>query len=126
MAPQAEPTTTENKENNEAAGEIKPDPDYEWRRQAMDLIKEWQAHDNEEKDDDYRENTLLPKIKDLVRHNLTNNAEVEACDILMEIDRIEILNEMAEQQQHMDYERICLYLMRFAQKIIFLMNMKIY
>jgi 26S proteasome regulatory subunit N1 len=113
-SPQAE-STTENKENATAAGEIKPDPDYEWRRQAMDLIKDWQSHDSDEnKDKEYRENTLLPKIKDLVRHNLTNNAEVEACDILMEIERIEILNEMAEQLKHIDFERICLYLLRFT------------
>ncbi|KAF7637169.1 26S proteasome non-ATPase regulatory subunit 2 [Meloidogyne graminicola] len=95
--------------------EIKPDPDYEFRRKALDLVQEWQNHDSESTEDNlYREETILPKVKELVRHNLTNNAEIEACDLLMEIERIDILKEMAQQLEHLDYERICLYILSCA------------
>jgi hypothetical protein len=113
MAPPAE--TGENKENGSAAAtnEIKPDPDYEWRRQALDLEQDWKSHD-QETDQEYREQTLLPRVRDLVRHNLNCHAEVEACDILMEVERVGMLLELADEMEHMDYERICLYLIRFC------------
>lgn len=96
-----------------SAGEIRPDPDYEFRRQAIDLVQDWQSHDEDtDEHKQYRE-ALLPRIRDLVRHNLTHNAEVEACDILIDIERVDMLNEMAVELPHMDYQRICLYLMRF-------------
>ena len=97
-----------------AASEIKPDPDYEFRRKALDLVEDWQKHDSDSQDDKkHREETILPKIKELVIHNLNHNAEIEACDILMEIERIDLLKEMAQKLEHLDYERICLYILRF-------------
>lgn len=103
--------------------EIKPDPDYEFRRKALDLVQEWQNHDSESTEDNlYREETILPKVKELVRHNLTNNAEIEACDLLMEIERIDILKEMAQQLEHLDYERICLYILRFYINLGFVLE----
>jgi 26S proteasome regulatory subunit N1 len=99
----------------EASSEIKPDPDYEFRRKALDLVQDWQARDSESQEDVlYREETILPKIKELVLHNLHNNAEIEACDLLMEIERIDLLKEMARQVEHLDYERICLYILSCA------------
>ena len=110
-----------------AATDIKPDPDYEFRRKALDLVQDWQSHDSESQEDNlYREETLLPKIKELVRHNLHNNAEIEACDLLMEIERIDILKEMARQLEHLDYERICLYILRFFFFLILFKNFKIF
>lgn len=101
------------------AGEIRPDPDYEFRRQAMDIMQEWQSHDGDnDEDKSYREN-MMPKVRDLVRHNLSTNAEIEACDLLMEIERADILLEMMKEQEHMDYERICLYLIRFLEFRLF-------
>nr|CAD2202686.1 unnamed protein product [Meloidogyne enterolobii] len=98
-----------------AASEIKPDPDYEFRRKALDLVEDWQKHDSDSQEDKkHREETILPKIKELVIHNLNHNAEIEACDILMEIERIDLLKEMAQKLEHLDYERICLYILSCA------------
>jgi hypothetical protein len=95
-----------------AASAVKPDPDYEFRRQAMDLIEEWQSHDSDSPEDKaLREQTLLPRVRTLVKHNLTHNAEIDACDLLMELDQVKMLKEIVD--EHTDYERICLYLMRF-------------
>jgi 26S proteasome regulatory subunit N1 len=116
MAPQS--TNTENNKENDkkttdttAAGEIRPDPHYEVRKRAMDLVEEWKSH---EEDVEYCETNILPRVKEHVKQNLTSNAEIEACDILMDIDRIRMLIEMANELQNIDFERICLYLMRFV------------
>lgn len=51
--------------------------------------------------------TLLPLVKDVVSFDMKHSAEIQACDLLMEIDRLDLLT------QHMDqsnYPRVCLYL----------------
>lgn len=51
--------------------------------------------------------TLLPLVRDVVAFDMQHSAEIQACDLLMEIDRLDLLT------QHMDasnYPRVCLYL----------------
>lgn len=51
--------------------------------------------------------TLLPLVQDIVKYDCKFHAELQACDLLMEIDKLEIL----PQHIHKDtYPRICLYL----------------
>lgn len=62
-------------------------------------------------------NILLPLIKDIIEFDCKHHAEIQACDMLMEIDRLELL------PQHIDnstYQRICLYLsscVKFVENI---------
>lgn len=51
--------------------------------------------------------TLLPLVRDVIAFDMKHSAEIQACDLLMEIDRLDLLT------QHMDqsnYPRVCLYL----------------
>lgn len=51
--------------------------------------------------------TLLPLVRDVITFDMKHSAEIQACDLLMEIDRLDLLT------QHMDqsnYSRVCLYL----------------
>lgn len=55
-----------------------------------------------------REN-LIGLAKEIVPYHMEHNAEAEACDLLMEIEQLDLL------EQHVDenvYQRVCLYLIR--------------
>ncbi|XP_046667519.1 26S proteasome non-ATPase regulatory subunit 2 [Homalodisca vitripennis] len=50
---------------------------------------------------------LLPLIESIIKFDMKHNAEIQACDLLMEIDRLDIID------RHMDasnYLRVCLYI----------------
>ncbi|CAK5085352.1 unnamed protein product [Meloidogyne enterolobii] len=97
---------------SDQTNKVKPDPGYKFRRQFTTLVEDWQKHDSDSQEDkQFREETILPKIKELVIHNLNNNGENEACDLLMEIERIDLLSEMAEESEFFDCDRICNYIL---------------
>ena len=48
-------------------------------------------------------------VKELVKYCLDHNAEAEACDLLMEIERVELLLDYVTEDNH---GRVCLYLSR--------------
>ena len=52
---------------------------------------------------------LLPLVESIIKFDMKHNAEIQACDLLMEIDRLDLL------ETHMDetnYPRVCLYLVK--------------
>lgn len=54
---------------------------------------------------------LLPLVQDIIQFDMKHSAEIQACDLLMEIDRLDLLT------QHMDqsnYTRVCLYLIGYV------------
>lgn len=56
-------------------------------------------------------NILLPLVRDVVAFDMQHSAEIQACDLLMEIDRLDLLS------QHMDqsnYPRVCHYLIGYV------------
>lgn len=60
-------------------------------------------------------NTLLPLVRDVVAFDMKHSAEIQACDLLMEIDRLDLLS------QHMDqsnYPRVCHYLIGCASYVV--------
>lgn len=62
-------------------------------------------------------NKLLPLIESIVGFDMRHNAEIQACDLLMEIDRLDLLD------KHMDstnYPRVCLYLCGYVLCFIFI------
>jgi len=52
---------------------------------------------------------LLLMTKELVPYHMDHNAEAEACDLLMEIERLDILKDYVDENA---YPRVCLYLTR--------------
>lgn len=102
----------------EKKAEIKPDPDYEFRKLAMDLMQEWKQYSSGTDKDIASREAMKRRVRELVEHNLTHNAEIEACDLLKELEMIDMLLELTV-LPHLDYERICLYLLRSQTNTFF-------
>ena len=50
---------------------------------------------------------LIDLVTQIVPYNMTHNAEAEACDLLIEIERLDLLEEYVDRSA---YDRVCLYL----------------
>lgn len=50
---------------------------------------------------------LIDLVKQIVPYNMTHNAEAEACDLLIEIEKLDLLEEYVDRSA---YDRVCLYL----------------
>lgn len=50
---------------------------------------------------------LLSLIKSIVAFDMKHNAEIQACDLLMEIDRLDLM-----QVDKSNYLKVCLYLIK--------------
>jgi len=50
---------------------------------------------------------LLNLVKSIVPYNMAHNAEVEACDLLMEIEQLDLLLQYVDAENQ---PRVCLYL----------------
>ncbi|VDN57153.1 unnamed protein product [Dracunculus medinensis] len=70
----------------------------EYRLYASDMTSAGQQHLDE----------LAELVREIVVHNLKHNAEVEACDLLIEIERLDFLIRYVEE---VDHSRVCLYLL---------------
>lgn len=57
------------------------------------------------------EDTLLGLVRDICVYCLKHSAEAEACDLLMEIEKVELISELVSEDM---YERVCLYLTRWV------------
>lgn len=51
--------------------------------------------------------TLIELIQQIVPYNMAHNAEAEACDLLMEVEKLELLEQYVDESA---YPRVCLYL----------------
>lgn len=54
------------------------------------------------------EKSLMPLIKDIVKFDFQHHAEIQACDLLAEIDKLDLLLNYINSST---YQRVCLYLM---------------
>ena len=52
---------------------------------------------------------LLALAKEIIPYNMQHNAETEACDLLMEIEQLELLEQYVDNSS---FQRVCLYLTR--------------
>jgi 26S proteasome regulatory subunit N1 len=59
-------------------------------------------------DDDLRQK-LVALARQIVVFNMAHNAEAEACDLLMEIEHLDLLEKYVDESA---YPRVCLYLTR--------------
>ncbi|XP_032664755.1 26S proteasome non-ATPase regulatory subunit 2 [Odontomachus brunneus] len=50
---------------------------------------------------------LIALVHEIVPYNMAHNAETEACDLLMEIERLDLLEQYVDESA---YQRVCLYL----------------
>lgn len=73
------------------------------------MAKEWQEV---EENDKTQQETLLKLVKEIVPYNMAHNAEHEACDLLMEIERLDMLEDYIDENA---YGKVCLYLTRYIQ-----------
>lgn len=70
------------------------------------MINEWrQLYEDKES-----LGNLLGLVREIILHNMKHNAEVEACDLLIEIEQLPLLLEYVEEVSH---SRVCIYLLRF-------------
>ena len=76
------------------------------RHIAGQVAQEWQ--DLDEKNTEMRDK-LLTMTKEIVPYHMQHNAEAEACDLLMEIEQLDILKNYVDENA---YPRVCLYLTR--------------
>ncbi|CAG2224105.1 PSMD2 [Mytilus edulis] len=74
------------------------------RHIAGQVAQEWS--DLEVKDTEMRDK-LLTMTKEIVPYHMDHNAEAEACDLLMEIEKLDILKNYVDENA---YPRVCLYL----------------
>lgn len=79
------------------------------RHLAGEVAKEWQEV---EENDKAQQETLLKLVKEIVPYNMAHNAEHEACDLLMEIERLDMLEDYIDENA---YGKVCLYLTRYFQ-----------
>ncbi|KAL4225519.1 26S proteasome non-ATPase regulatory subunit 2 [Mactra antiquata] len=74
------------------------------RHLAGQVSIEWQ--DLTEKDNEMKER-LLKMAKEIVPYHMAHNAEAEGCDLLMEIERLDLLQDYVDEAA---FTRVCLYL----------------
>ncbi|RXM99756.1 26S proteasome non-ATPase regulatory subunit 2, partial [Acipenser ruthenus] len=74
------------------------------RHLAGEVAKEWQEVDESDKN---QQDTLLKLVNEIVPYNMGHNAEHEACDLLMEIERLDMLELYIDENA---YSKVCLYL----------------
>lgn len=78
------------------------------RHLAGEIAAEW-ADTSEASDKELRQK-LIQLAEHIVPYNMAHNAEAEACDLLMEIERLDLLDEYVDENV---YPRVCLYLTRY-------------
>ncbi|XP_014228098.1 26S proteasome non-ATPase regulatory subunit 2 [Trichogramma pretiosum] len=75
------------------------------RHLSGELASEWEELASEGSSEMVAKLTGL--VHEIVPYNMAHNAEVEACDLLMEIDRYDLLEQYVDESS---YQRVCLYL----------------
>lgn len=78
------------------------------RHLAGEIAGEWSEIPDDAGDSDLKDK-LLQLVKQIIPYNMAHNAEADACDLLMEIDKLNLLEEYVDENI---YPRVCLYLTR--------------
>merc|ERR1712227_951010 len=88
------------------------------RHLAGEIVSEWNAIDPEkdqssptegdiEMGDSDKKNELLNLVKQIIPSQMKHHAEAEACDLLMEVERLDFLEQYVDKTA---FNRVCLYL----------------
>ncbi|EEC13565.1 26S proteasome regulatory subunit rpn1, putative [Ixodes scapularis] len=76
------------------------------RHLAGEISQEW-SEVGEGPEQEAKREALLRLAQQIVPYHMAHNAEAEACDLLMEIERLDLLQAYVDQEA---YPRVCLYL----------------
>lgn len=76
------------------------------RHIAAELMGEWEKQAESSKDPQ-----LLKLVRDVVAHHMAHNAEIEAIDLLMELELLNIMEEFVDEHTQ---PRVCLYLISYV------------
>ena len=77
------------------------------RHLSMELMSEFNDDSNSE---EFRTSKLVPLAVEIANFHLDHNGEPDACDLLYEIGKLDLLVELASHENR-DHERVCLYLL---------------
>lgn len=78
----------------------------------MEMAEEWRLCADGTDAHNKRREQLLTLTREIVLHNMKHNAEVEACDLLIEIEKLDLLSDYVEE---IDHGRVCMYLLRYSR-----------
>lgn len=77
------------------------------RHLSGEIAGEWGDMTGEDANEASVKEKLILLARQIVPYNMAHNAEAEACDLLMEIERLDLLEEFVDENA---YPRVCLYL----------------
>ncbi|XP_017771918.1 PREDICTED: 26S proteasome non-ATPase regulatory subunit 2 [Nicrophorus vespilloides] len=77
------------------------------RHLAGEIAQEWGDINGDTENEADLKDKLIRLAKQIVPYNMSHNAEAEACDLLMEIERLDLLQQFVDENI---YNRVCLYL----------------
>ncbi|OAF64859.1 MORN repeat-containing protein 3, partial [Intoshia linei] len=92
------------------------------RHLSTQLIEDWHAYFDKAQEDNIDKQDIVPMevhinlLHQIIPYLLDHNAETEACDLVMEIERIDILKSYVTIQ---NYQKVCNYLMSLIQFSIY-------
>lgn len=76
------------------------------RHVTGEITQEWQTVE-----DATQKDKLYTLVKEIIPYLMEHNAEAEACDALMEIEKIDTLHDYVDESA---FPRVCLYLTRYV------------
>lgn len=83
---------------------------HEYIRQLeLEIVQQWTMPHCDTSD-----RIIMPLINDIINFNCSHHAEIQACDLLMEIDRVNLLPQHIAQN---NYQRMCYYLTSCAKYV---------
>ncbi|XP_044739698.1 26S proteasome non-ATPase regulatory subunit 2-like [Chrysoperla carnea] len=77
------------------------------RHLAGEIAGEWNELPDYSPESEYIRHRLVALAEQIIPYNMAHNVEFEACDLLMEIEHLELLFKYVDENV---YERVCLYL----------------
>lgn len=80
-----------------------------YRHLAGEISAEWTEISGDGEAETQLKDKLIQLSKQIIPYNMAHNAEAEACDLLMEIERLDLLEKYVDDDV---YQRVCLYLTR--------------
>ena len=89
------------------------------RHLSGEIAAEWGYLTGEGENETDLKDKLIQLVKQIIPYNMAHNAEAEACDLLMEIEHLDLLEHYVDDNM---YHRVCLYLTRlviFVFKVCF-------
>lgn len=78
-----------------------------FRHLSAEIVEEWATLDASNDEHKKKIVKLLELVNSIVPYHMKHNAEAEACDLLMEIERLDLLPQYVDAESQ---SRVCLYL----------------